>query len=294
MNATASHRPRTRPLCRALLWALAVPGLLALAPVGAAAQGAAAPAPAAGIGDSAHLAQLGPGDSVSVEVYGQPDMTTTVYVGDNGAISIPLVGSVQVQGLSPVEAATRVEKALKDGQFLVDPHVTITVTQSRSQRVSVLGEVRTPGRYPIEPNTSVLDLLAEAGGVTDTSAYTIYILRADASGREIRYPIDLKGLSDRKDQLPTQTLKAGDSVFVPRADQFYVYGEVTAPGMYRIEPGMTVIQAIARAGGITPRGSEHRVDIKRLGRDGQYIVQHAKLSDLVEADDVVRVKESIF
>jgi polysaccharide export outer membrane protein len=251
------------------------------------------PAPLTAAGDR-RVVQLGPGDSVNIEVYGQPDMTSTVYVADNGTISVPLAGAVQVLGLSPVEAGARVEKALREGQFLVDPHVTLTVTQSRSQRVSVLGEVRTPGRYAIEPNTSVLDLLAQAGGITETGAYTIYILRADAGGKEVRYPINLKGLSDRKDALPTQILQAGDSVYVPRAEQFYIYGEVAAPSEYRIEPGMTVIQAIARAGGITPRGSERRVDIKRPGKDGQYEIIHAKPGDLVLADDVIRVKESIF
>jgi len=240
------------------------------------------------------LVQLGAGDSVTVEVYGQPDLTSTVYVAENGTISLPLVGEVQVAGLSSVEAAARVEKALKDGQFLVDPHVTILVTQSKSQRVSVLGEVKAPGRYPIEPNTTVLELLAQAGGVNDTSSYTIYIVRPDAKGVEQRIPVDLQGFSNHKEALPTEILHAGDTLVVPKADHFYMYGEVAAPGMYRIEPGMTIIEALARAGGVTARGSERRIDIKRLEKNGRYSVRHAKPGDLVQPDDVIRVKESIF
>ena len=93
--------------------------------------------------------------------------------------------------------------------------------------------------------------------------------------------------------MPEQLLRGGDSIVVPRAEQFYIYGEVTAPNKYRVEQDMTVIQAIARAGGVTPRGSERRVDIKRLV-DGKYLTVKAKLNDPVKADDVIHVKESIF
>jgi polysaccharide biosynthesis/export protein len=239
------------------------------------------------------IIQLGPGDSVNMQVYGQPDMTTTVYVSDNGTIAVPLAGAVQVTGLSPSEASDRIEKALKDGKFLIDPHVTLAVVLSRSQRVSVIGQVGHPGLYPIESNTTIFDLLALAGGTLDTSSDEVFLLRADASGNVQRYPINLKGLEDPKKSIPTQGLRGGDSIFVPRAEQFYIYGEVTAPNKYRVEPHMTVIEAISRAGGVTPRGSERRVDIKRLSK-GSYITIKAKLNDVVQADDVIHVKESIF
>ena len=240
-----------------------------------------------------HIIQLGPGDSVSIQVYGQPDMATTVYVSDDGTIPVPLAGPVQIAGLSPSEASKRIEKALKDGMFLVDPHVTLTVTVSRSQRVSVLGQVGKPGLYPIESNTTIFDLLAMAGGALDTSSEEIFLLRTDASGTLQRYPINLKGLDSSKNAIPDQALRGGDSILVPKAEQFYIYGEVTSPNKYRVEPDMTVIQAIARAGGVTPRGSERRVDIKRLV-DGKYVNVKAKLNDAVKADDVIHVKESIF
>jgi polysaccharide export outer membrane protein len=86
----------------------------------------------------------------------------------------------------------------------------------------------------------------------------------------------------------------GDSLVVPRAEHYYLSGEVATPGTYPIEPGMTVIQAIARAGGINERGSERRIELKRLGKNGQYQILHAKLGDPIQADDIIRVKESIF
>ena len=259
---------------------------------------AAEPAPAgttaATAADARRLLQLGPGDSVNIQVYGQPDMSSTEYVADDGSINVALVGRVQVSGLSPVEAGERVAQALAKGQFLVDPHVTIQIQQSRSQRVVVLGEVRTPGRYVVDPNSSILDLLAQAGGVTEKGADTGYVQRTDAVGNVTRLPVDLKGLSAGSASMSTLKLQGGDSVYVPRADQYYIYGEVTAPNMYRLEPGMTVIEAVARAGGVTVRGSERRIDIKRSGKDGKYEIIHAKADDRVAANDVIRVKESIF
>jgi polysaccharide export outer membrane protein len=240
------------------------------------------------------LVQLGPGDSVTLSVFGQPDMSTTVFVADDGTLTVPLAGPVKVQGMSPSEASRRIEKALKDGKFLVDPHVTISAIVSRSQRVSVIGEVKSPGRYVIESNIPIFDLLAEAGGVTDNASDVVYLLRPDKDGNELRYEIDLKGLAKGNRPVSAQSVKAGDSLYVPRAEQFYIYGEVSAPGKFRVEPGMTVIQAIARAGGLTPRGSQRRVEVKRLMPDGTYTTSKAKLDDAVHADDVIRVKESIF
>jgi polysaccharide export outer membrane protein len=240
-----------------------------------------------------HMSLLGPGDSVSIQVFGEPD-ATDVYVGDDGTISVPLVGNIHVEGASPVEAADRVAKALKQGGYFVDPHVTVKVTQPSSQLVSVVGEVASSGRYPINPRTTIVDLLAQAGGMKETASDVGYVLRTDNSGHISRYPVKLDGLTDIRDALPTSTLLGGDSLVVPRAEHYYITGEVTTPGTYRIEPGMTVLQAIGRAGGITERGSERRIQLKRLGKDGQYQILHPKLGDPIQSDDMIRVKESIF
>jgi polysaccharide export outer membrane protein len=278
-------------------WRAAASALLCLTQAGLAAPPPkAAVEPAIPAGVERPLLQLGPGDQVKMDVFGRPEMDTTTYVGDDGSIRVPLAGKVMIGGLSPSEAGQKVEAALKHGQYLVDPHVTFTVVQSRSQRVSVLGEVRAPGRYPIESNTTVLDLLAQAGGATEKGADIIYILRADQSGKLQRYAVNLTGTVDSQDSAPAvlQTLRGGDSIFVPVAEQFYIAGEVRTPAMYRLESGMTLVQAIARAGGITERGSASRVQIKRRGPKGDYIVISGKANEKIQADDVITVKERIF
>lgn len=242
------------------------------------------------------LVEVGIGDTVKVDVFGRPEMDTTTYVADDGTVRLPLAGTVAVSGLSPNDAGKRIEEAYKSGQFLVDPHVTVTVVMSRSQRVSVLGEVHAPGRYPIESNTTILDLLAQVGGVTDKGADQIYILRSDSSGQLQRLPVDLKGTMDSSEGSPAvlQTLRGGDSIFVPKASQFYISGEVHSPAAYRIDSGMNVLQAIARAGGVTDKGSARRVVIKRKNPKGGYVVISAKSEDKVLPDDLITVKERIF
>jgi len=224
----------------------------------------------------------------------EPELSSTSYVADDGTLQMPLAGAVQVSGLSPAEASQRLADALKAGKFLVNPQVSIILSQFRSQQVSVLGDVRSPARFPVEARTTVFDLLALAGGITESGADVIYLLRPDKAGHVSRYPIDLKGLTDSGRPIPTITLRGGDTVFVPRAEQFYISGEVAAPNMYRIEPGMTVLQAMSRGGGVTPRGSENRVEIRRRLPDNRYVTVTPQLTDPVLPNDVIRVKERIF
>jgi len=275
-----------------------VPPPPAHAPAGAPANTAAVPAGPATSADepddnTQRLVELGVGDSVAIQVYGQPDLAATVYVSDDGTIPVGLVGAVKVIGLSPSEAAHRVEDALRDGNFLVNPHVSMTVTQSRSQRVTVLGEVKNPGRYQIESNTTIFDLLAQAGGTTQASSDVVYLVRREKDGSTQRYPINLKGLGDGG-HIPTETLQGGDSLFVPHADTFSVMGEVRNPNSYPLEPGMTVMQAVARAGGITDRGSSSRIQIVRRLENDKFVTLKAEMTDVVKPNDVIRVKQSIF
>ena len=128
----------------------------------------------------------------------------------------------------------------------------------------------------------------------ETASDTGYVLRSDGNGHMNRYPVSLNMLSNAKEAPPSWVLLGGDSLFVPRAEHYSIEGEVTTPGRYRIEEGMTVMQAIARAGGISERGSERRIQVRRLVQAGQYQTLHPKLGDPVKSDDIIRVKESIF
>lgn len=253
-----------------------------------------APEPAAATATAEPMLALGIGDVVSVQVYGRPELSTTTYVSDDGSVSVPLAGAVAVAGLSPAKASQTVASEFRKKKLLVDPQVTVFLVQNRSQQVSVLGAVKTPGRFAVDSKTTVLDVLAQAGGTTENGSDKVMVLRPGKGGKVTRFPVDLKGLGQADMPLPALTLRGGDSIFVPPAEQFSIHGEVKAPNMYRLESGMTVVQAIARSGGVTPRGSSNRIEIRHSNADGSFVTRDGKLNDAVLPNDVIRVKERIF
>jgi polysaccharide export outer membrane protein len=261
---------------------------------GAAAGAAPAPEPA-DPGSSARtqpLIRLNPGDTVSIAVFEQSDLNSTGYVSDDGTLPVALAGPVHVAGLTPAAAGQAIANALREGKFLVDPHVTVTVVSAFTQRVSVLGEVASPGRYTLDSRTNFLDLLAQAGGRKESGADVAYLLHTNPDGSTSRDPIDLVGLQSGQAHEPE--IRGGDVILVPKAEHYFIYGEVAKTGEYRLDRDLTVLQAIVQAGGITAKGSMNRIVITRKGPDGKGITRGAKPSDLLHPDDEVRVKESIF
>ena len=226
--------------------------------------------------------KLGVGDAVRVTVYQQPDLTTEARISERGGITLPLVGEVKLAGLTPAEAAGRIGSAFKEGKFLKNPQVGVALTTLRSQQVSVLGMVARPGRYALDDTSSQLtDVVAAAGGVTAGGHDVAQVLRGGQTHNIALLSKEFK-------------LQGGDTVFIDRAPVFYVYGEVSRSGAYRLENNMTVVQAIAAGGGITPRGSERRLKLRRAGSDGKLIERDVSLRDVVKADDVIFVKEALF
>lgn len=294
---TNGTRPMARLICALIPLASTLPAWTADLPDAAPALRTTetlslANAPSANI--STPLVKLGIGDTVSMLVFGKPDLSTKTVIADDGSVQLPLIGPVHVAGLSPSEAAEVVTKAYQSGEFLVNPQVTITLETGTSQQVSVLGAVGAPGRYPVESRTSVFDLLAIAGGKTVDSAEVLYLVRIEADGRVSRLPIDLSSLADPTKEFPIIKFQGGDTIYVPQAPQVFIYGEVGKPGEYKLQPGMSLVEALTIAGGVTRRGSTSRIEIKRKQPDGKFKTVSPKLTDELQADDVIRVKESIF
>jgi polysaccharide biosynthesis/export protein len=252
------------------------------------------PADLAPSAQSQPLIRLSPGDTVSITVFEQPDLNSTSYVSDDGTLPVPLAGPVHVAGLTPAAAGQAIATALRDGKFLVDPHVTVTVVSAFGQRVSVLGEVVQPGRYPIDSRTTFLDLLAQAGGRREAGADVAYLVHTNPDGTNTRQAIDLVALQSGREASKSPLLQGGDVIIVPKAEHYFIYGEVTKTGEYRLDRELTVLQAIVQAGGVTAKGSINRVVITRKGPDGKGVTAGAKLSDVVHPGDEIRVKESIF
>jgi len=226
--------------------------------------------------------KLGPGDAVHVTVFQQPDLTTDARINEAGAIAMPLVGTVKLSGQSTSEAANTIADALKEGKYLKQPQVAVALTTVRSRQVSMLGLILHPGRYPLEEQHSRLpDLIAAAGGIAAGGSEEVVVIR---DGKQQKVNALVKDFE----------LKGGDTVYIDRAPVFYIYGEVMHSGAYPVKAGMTVMQAISIGGGITPRGSENRIKLRRVAPDGKTREYSASLVDTIKADDVIFVKESLF
>jgi polysaccharide export outer membrane protein len=238
--------------------------------------------------------KLGAGDTVRVAVYNNPDLATEARIGDDGAIPFPLIGRVEIGGLTKAAAEQHLSKQLTERGFLREAAINITVTEYRSQQVSVLGAVTRPGKYPISSATSVLDILAEAGGIAPNGSSSIRLVQHDAEGKAVQRDIDLSRLVASTGNTVDLTVRNGDVIFVAQQPVFYIYGEVQKPGAYPLTASMTVRQAIATGGGLTLRGTERGLRVSRRNQAGEVEVYRAKLSDRLMADDVVQVKESLF
>jgi polysaccharide export outer membrane protein len=238
--------------------------------------------------------QLGAGDTIRVTVFQNPDLTVETRVTENGTISYPLVGSVRVGGLTIPVAEQAIAKALKDGNFIQEPQVNISLLQNRGNQVSVLGMVNRPGRFPLETaNTRLSEMLAIAGGIAPTGA-DIVILTGIRDGKPLRREIDIPGMF-LDDQLQHDiVVVGGDVIYVHRQPMYYIYGEVQRPGSFRVERGMTIRQALAQAGGLSVRGTERSMAVYRRDSAGRIEASGLDLNDPVRPDDVLYVQRSLF
>jgi polysaccharide export outer membrane protein len=242
--------------------------------------------------DEAGDYRLGPGDVVRISVFNYPELALETRISQTGNITFPLTGPIGVGDLTAAEAEARIAGKLRQGGFISDPHVTVVVSQFKAREVAVMGQVRNPGKYPIEKRSRVMDMLAAAGGVVAVEAGdTATLLRA--SGEKV--VIDLEDLFEgAAGQNPE--VGAGDTLFVPKAPQFYVYGEVQRPGVYRLQRGMTVSRAISAAGGLTPRGTDTWPPpiVKRRDTAGVEQEQSVDGSFSLQPDDVLYLRERWF
>ena len=239
------------------------------------------------------LESLGMGDMVRVTVFRNPELTTEARVTERGTILFPMIGEVPVAGLTPFQAGTRIADKLKAGKFVVNPEVTVSLAQVNSRQVSVLGNVVKPGRYALDStNVRLSDFLAVAGGIAPGGSDEVTIL-TNRGGKQEKIEVDLGAMMRNGDLSKNVQLEPGDTIFVQKAPMVYIYGEVQRAGAYPLAQNMTVMQALALGGGVTVRGTQRGIQVSR--RDNGNVKRiDVHLTDRVQPDDVIYVKESLF
>lgn len=237
---------------------------------------------------------LSPGDALRIQVFQNPDLTLETRVSESGAITYPLIGAVSLGGRTVVQAEQAIARALREGGFIRDPQVSITLLQLVGSQVAVLGQVGRPGRFTLETaNLRLSSILAGAGGILPAGD-DVVIVNGVRNGRPFQQKIDFTELMLSDNRQGDITLQGGDVVFVPRAPVFYIYGSAQRPGAFRVERGMTVMQALAVGGGPTLRGSETRLRLHRLQPDGKVQTLTPALTDAIQPNDTIFVRESLF
>lgn len=243
--------------------------------------------------DAQQDTKIGVGDVVRVLVYDHPDLMIESEVNDQGMINYPLIGLVKVLNLTTKEVEQILQDRYKNEGYLKNPHVNASITHFFSRSASILGEVNRPGQYKLDKIYTLTDLLAAAAGVSVNGGDMLIHVR-QVDGKPVKTEISVEKLFRSADLSLNVPLQNGDVVFVTKPTVFYIYGEVTRTGAFRLEKNMTVTQALVLGGGLTPRGTLKGITIKRQAADGSVVEKKVGLDDFVQPNDVLLLKESWF
>jgi polysaccharide export outer membrane protein len=240
---------------------------------------------------------IGPGDLLHLKVLEAPELEQATRVSDAGTVALILGGKVQVAGLTPAEAAVAIERALVEGHYVLTPHVSVTTEQTATENVTILGQVRSPGSYPIATPRPILDVLALAGGLNDLAQRKVTIQR-HASKERVDYVLSNSANAALDANVPVYP---GDTVLVPKADVVYVLGDVNRPGGIAIvtnDSKLSALQALSLAGGTPPNAVPSHSRLIRKQADGTHVelplqlsaMQKGKEPDIpLQGDDIIYV-----
>jgi polysaccharide export outer membrane protein len=253
---------------------------------------------------------LGPQDILSITVWDQPDMTGKYTVEGDGTFAFPMVGRIKAGGLKVRDVETAIKKRLADG-YIKNPQLSVGVEQYRSQRIFIVGEVRSPGAFPLTGDMTLIEALAHAGSLTGDASQEAVIVRAPAPPRADSPAAAAPAPSEQSDGDETAEvlhidlkklaagvlsqnvrLRDGDTIFVARVENIFVLGQVKSPGPHPVQKDTTVLQAISLAGGTTERGSTGRIRLIRTV-NGKQVELKAKLGDIVQPGDTIVVLDRI-
>jgi len=246
---------------------------------------------------------VGAQDVLTITSYDQADLSGKFTLEADGTFTYPMIGRVKAGGLTLRALEAAIKKQLVDLGFFRNPQITVSVETYKSQRIFIVGEVRTPGTYPLSGNMNLVEAIARAGSTLPSASGEAIIVHAAASASGPTLPsqdtaanterVDLRAMHNGE-LTDNIVLRDGDTIFVPRAESVYVFGQVKSPGAYSLQQKNTsVLQALSLAGGITDRGSTSRVRIVRIV-DGQKKEFRVKLTDVVHPNDTIIVGERFF
>jgi polysaccharide export outer membrane protein len=250
--------------------------------------------------------RIGPRDLLEIKVLELPELNVERRVADAGVVNLPLVGDVPVAGLTATESADRLSSILT-AKYVNRANVTIIIKEFTNKPISVLGAVQKPGSLNVSGKWDLLQAISAAGGLAASAGRKIYVLRRSETGLTDRLEIATADLFVNPSPKWNVTIYPSDVINIPARTPVRVFclGEVRSPGALEFDSDdrITLLSAIAKAGGLTDRAARGSIRIKRRGPDGKDAEIEANYGRIVsgkdpdptlKGDDVVVVKESFF
>jgi polysaccharide export outer membrane protein len=248
---------------------------------------------------------IGPADVLKIQVFEEASLSGNYSVDSDGTISFPFLNRVPVRGKTLSEVESVITAGLR-ADYVRRAQVSVEIAQYRSRSIYVMGEVKAPGKYTIEGQATLLEVIAKAGSFTPSAGPEIILQRyKDGMAAAVAAAPASPNSPDTAEMLRVKIddLKAGlftanillqdsDTIIIPAAERYYVTGFVKTPGSFVLRPGMTIQQAIAEAGGLTDRGSTRRIKITRKV-NGKDVEIDARMSDLVQPNDTIKVPQRL-
>jgi polysaccharide export outer membrane protein len=229
--------------------------------------------------------RIGPGDLLEISVFEVAELSQTVRVSEDGSITLPLIGRVIVEGLTQEGVVQKLTELLQ-AKYVKNPQVTIFIKEYKNQQVSVLGAVTTPGNYELVGRRNLLQIISMAGGLSDTAGNEVFILREGPDGGTSSITIDLKDLLVNRNQELNVPIEPNDIINVPvdREIRVFVMGRVNQPGPItaKLSEGITLLRAIAGAGGLAEGAKQTAITIQRKDRTGKETRFKVNLKDIIK------------
>ncbi len=228
---------------------------------------------------------LGAGDVVEVAILGREDYRVRVQVQVDGTVQLPLINDIAAANRTVLQLRNDIRAALVSGGYFTSPAVSVAVASYASRYITVLGEVATPGLVPIDRAYRVSEILARVGGTRASAADVLTLARSTGESVELDIARVATGAGESD-----PVVNPGDRIYIAPAGQFFIYGQVNAPGSYRVDRNMSLRMALARGGGLTAQGSERRVELIRNGEK----IRNFDPDALIQPGDTVVVGARFF
>ncbi|HUY82704.1 MAG TPA: polysaccharide biosynthesis/export family protein [Acidobacteriaceae bacterium] len=245
---------------------------------------------------------INPGDILSVQVFDTPELSMdSVRVSEGGQINLPVLGLVEVKGLNPIQAAVRIESELRSNGLMQEPHVTVSVVEFASQVATILGQIKTPGVYPVYGGRRLLDVIALAGGLTASAGKIVTIIHRD----DPHHPVTVRLVQNARslDNQKNPVILPDDTIDVGKAGIIYILGSVNKPGGFLIDNNekLSLMQAISLAGGWDKTAALSKVRLIRkipqgheqLKLDLKHVLEGRQADVSIKNGDILYVPTSL-